>query len=202
MKRKMAMRFVSGLVLLASSCISTTRSEEIKKDNLAETQFTKLREHAHALKEFARSHKASTQLAILVDMSLPSWKKRMFTVNLQNDSVLISGICAHGQCDDYTKEDVKFSNVPGSNCTAQGRYRIGGKYSGQYGQAYKLFGLDSTNSNAFNRVIVYHYYSCVSDFEDSTVCRSNGCPMVSPNVFNETAKLLDASSRPVLMRSN
>ncbi|HWB62754.1 MAG TPA: murein L,D-transpeptidase catalytic domain family protein [Chitinophagales bacterium] len=159
----------------------------------------KLAAHAAELQAYAKSKKASTTLGILVDMSAPSWKKRLFVVNLNTDSVLVAGLCAHGQCDDIYREEVKFSNTVGSNCTAMGHYRIGGKYTGEYGEAYKLFGLDSTNSNAFARNIVFHYYPSVPDEEDKGACRSNGCPMVSPKVFAQAAVLLDASKKPVLL---
>ncbi len=164
------------LLLMYNSCIITPKKDEAPHQKVSALR---LKEHAQAIKQFAHSQKASQQLAILVDMSIASNKKRIFLVDLNTDSVLVSGLCAHGQGVDYTKEEVVFSNVVGSNCTAIGHYRVGGKYTGEYGQAYKLFGLDSSNSNAFKRFIVFHYYPCVSDFEDATVCRSNGCPMVN-----------------------
>jgi hypothetical protein len=159
-----------------------------------------LKQHARQLKTYAATQKCSTKLGILVDMSLVSRKKRFFVVNLENDSVLVSGLCAHGQGNDVNREDVVFSNQPGSYCTSEGRYKVGAKFEGEYGTGYKLHGLDSTNCNALNRDIVFHAHPGVPDVEDpKVVTRSNGCPMVSLKIFRATEKLIDAEDKPVLM---
>ncbi|MDB5282271.1 MAG: hypothetical protein JWO06_1346 [Bacteroidota bacterium] len=197
MKRGLPMFHLISFLLLVSSCMTASK----KKDDvqIKDVARERLKQHAMTLKEYARQHKYSTELGILVDMTIASDKKRIFVVDMKTDSVLVSGLCAHGQCGDYMREDVVFSNQPGSNCSCNGHFKIGGKYSGDFGLAYKLYGLDSTNSNAFDRFIVFHYYSCVSDFENSGACRSNGCPMVSPQVFKDASKYVDASKKPVLM---
>ena len=144
--------------------------------------YDRLAQHAHSLKDIA------------------SRKNRFFVVNLQNDSILLTGLCAHGQGDDVNREEVVFSNTPGSYCTSQGRYKLGVKFEGDYGTGYILHGLDSTNSNALKREVVFHYYFKVADKEDeNVVCRSNGCPMVSQKTFRATEKLIDAETKPVLM---
>lgn len=160
----------------------------------------KLSERVNGLKSFAQNIGCSTHLGILIDMSVASRKKRFFVVNLQNDSILVSGLCAHGQGDDVNREEVVFSNKPGSYCTSEGRYKLGVKFEGDYGTGYILHGLDSTNNNALKREIVFHYYFKVADKEDeNVVCRSNGCPMVSQKTFRAAEKLIDAESKPVLM---
>jgi hypothetical protein len=160
----------------------------------------KLKHHAHNLRSFAKSQNCSTDLGILIDMSIVSRKNRFFVVNLQNDSVLITGLCAHGAGNDVNREEVVFSNTPGSYCTSEGRYKLGAKFEGDYGTGYRLYGLDSSNSNALKRDIVFHAYYKVADEENANVvCRSNGCPMVSPTIFKRTEKLIDAQDKPVLM---
>src|ERR1039457_26173 len=139
------------LLCLITSClnpVANKQQHQHHRSSAATVSMEKLRQRADSLRVFARGQKASTELGILVDMSVPSWKKRIFIVNLENDSILLSGLCAQGQGSDLQREDVVFSNVPGSYCTSEGRYRLGGKYTGEYGEAYKLYGLDSTNSNA------------------------------------------------------
>jgi len=160
----------------------------------------KFRRHVQSLRLFAKSQNCCTDLGILIDMSVASRKNRFFVVNLQNDSILISGLCAHGQGNDVNREEVVFSNSPGSYCTSEGRYKMGAKFVGDYGTGYRLYGLDTTNSNALKRDIVFHAYYKVADKEnENVVCRSNGCPMVSPTVFKQVEKLIDAESKPVLM---
>jgi hypothetical protein len=160
----------------------------------------KLKQHARNLEAFAKTQNCSTHLGILIDMSIASRKNRFFVVDLQNDSVLVAGICAHGAGNDINREEVIFSNTPGSYYTSEGRYKLGAKFEGEYGTGYRLLGLDSTNSNAFKRDIVLHSYYKVADEENANVvCRSNGCPMLSPRIFKQAEKLIDAETKPVLM---
>jgi len=167
---------------------------------VAGTAPSTLSQHAQQLRIFAATQKCSVKLGILVDMSIASRKNRFFVVDLENDSVLVSGLCAHGQGNDVNREDVVFSNKPGSYCTSEGRYKFGAKFEGEYGTGYKLYGLDSTNCNALSRDIVFHFHPGVPDKEDpKVVTRSNGCPMVSARVFRATEKLIDAEDKPVLM---
>lgn len=57
--------------------------------------------------------------------------------------------------------------------TSLGRYVIVGQYSGKYGKAYRLAGLDVSNSNAISRSIVFHK----SPYAGLTrIGRSEGCP--------------------------
>ena len=176
--------------------VAPQQNNDARKNAIAE----RLAQHAHDLKAFAKSQNGSTSLGILIDMSIVSRKNRFFVVNLQNDSILVSGLCAHGQGDDVNREQVVFSNKPGSYCTSEGRYKLGVKFEGDYGTGYILHGLDPTNSNALKREVVFHYYFKVADKEDEkVVCRSNGCPMVSQKTFRATEKLIDAETKPVLM---
>src|SRR4051812_47854584 len=106
---------VVGLTLLFSSCINAPGDEGAKNDISAgerQKQQQKLQQHIKELSAFAHSQNASARLGFLVDMSLPSWKKRIFAVNLETGAVLTSGLCAHGQGADYRREEATFSNVP------------------------------------------------------------------------------------------
>lgn len=186
---------ILSLWLLVAACTAPAKRDDIA----ANPAKLKLQSHAASIKSYAEEQHVNTDYAILIDMSIPSWKKRYFVVDLNNDSIVLSGMCTHGQGDDYQREEVVFSNVPNSLCSSEGRYKIGAKYNGDFGTAYKLHGLDKTNDKAFERFVVLHGHSCVSDFEGQPACRSWGCPTVSPETLKATAKILDASKRPVLM---
>jgi len=187
------------LCLYLSSCTQQTNTPNTQKSAAEDKQLLKLKAHIAAIEKYAKTKQASDKYAVLIDMSINSWKRRFFVVNLQTDSVIIKGLCAHGQGSDYMNEEVEFSNVPGSKCSSEGHYRIGYKYFGDFGDAYKLYGLDSTNNNAFNRFVVFHSHSCVPDFEGSAICRSDGCPTVSPYTFKATDKVISGQEKPVLM---
>ncbi len=113
----------------------------------------------------------------------------------------MAGLVAHGCGGSNFSATPSFSNVNGSSCTALGRYRIGYRYAGQFGRAYKLFGLDTTNDQAFTRNIVLHSYTAVPAHETYPypICNSRGCPMVSPVFLQELQSFIDRSKQPVML---
>ncbi|MBN9382836.1 MAG: murein L,D-transpeptidase catalytic domain family protein [Chitinophagaceae bacterium] len=145
--------------------------------------------------------KYNSQVAFLVDMRLPSGKNRFFVYDLAADSVRTAGLVAHGSGGHAFSLTPSFSNVNGSNCSALGKYRVGGPYAGRFGRAYFLHGLDSTNDQALNRHIVLHSYSCVPEGETDPypICNSQGCPMVSPAFLQRLQPLIDGSKKPIML---
>ena len=156
--------------------------------------FWKIESKGAAAKKFAIANKFNTQFCFLIDMSVSSGRKRFFIYDLQKNSILASGLVTNGRRGMY-------SNEIGSNCTSQGKYKVGKPYKGTFGLAYKLYGLESTNSNAYARFVVLHSMICVPEFEIGAlpICESNGCPTVSPGFLKTLAKYIDASSKPVLL---
>jgi hypothetical protein len=140
-------------------------------------------------------------IAFLIDMHLPSGKNRFFVYDLRKDSVVLSGLVAHGCGTHSFSLTPVFSNVDGSSCSALGRYRIGNPYAGQFGRAYLLHGLDSSNNHALARHIVLHSYSCVPDGETDPypICNSRGCPMVSPAFLQHLQPIIDGTKKPILL---
>jgi len=139
--------------------------------------------HAALLKQFCKDKHYDTSVCFLIDMNIPNGKSRFFVYSFSKDAVLISGLVAHGNSTSpYYQKEVIFSNQPNSYCSSQGRYKIGESYYGKFDLAYKLYGLDTGNSNAYNRAVVLHAHSCVPDKEiyPDYICNSLGCPTVSP----------------------
>lgn len=145
--------------------------------------------------------KYNSKIAFFLDMRIPSGKNRFFVYDLQNNKIIDQGLVAHG-CGSETgiKGDLKFSNAPNSNCTSLGRYVIGSNYNGMFGKAYRLSGLDETNSNAYKRAIVLHHYSAVPyEEQDHYISRSHGCPMVNEQFFKRIEKIIDSSKSNILL---
>lgn len=159
---------------------------------------TKLREVKHYLH---RHPGYNQQIAFLIDMKRPSGLYRFYVVTLLNDSITHTGLVAQGSNTTLTRRGtLRFSNEINSHCTSLGKYKILNAYTGDFGKAYKLIGLDSTNSNAFARAVVLHKYSAVPDEEqDYPIVSSLGCPMVSHAFFKTLETLIDRSAKPVLM---
>lgn len=160
----------------------------------------RLKQKGVILAKYIKDNNFNVSHCFMMDMSIPSGKKRFFVYNIKKDSVEYSGLVAHGSGSDAIT-GLYFSNKPNSNCTSLGKYKIGKSYFGTFGLAYKLYGLDKTNSNAFNRFVVLHAHSCVPDNEvkPMAICRSWGCPTVSPTFLTHLKSYLDKSKQPMLL---
>ncbi|HPH24361.1 MAG TPA: murein L,D-transpeptidase catalytic domain family protein [Chitinophagaceae bacterium] len=151
-------------------------------------------------KKYIEKNKLSNQYCFLINMQLPSNKNRMYVVNLKNDSIVAKGLVAHGSCNTTFLKNAQFSNTPDCGCSSLGKYKVGYKYKGQFGEAFKLYGLDSSNSNAFKRYIVLHSYECVPTAEqDYPICNSLGCPMVAPLFLQTLQQYIQISNKPILL---
>jgi len=185
---------------IASNPNSTSTLDDDKKKLLTEANKLMLSK-AQEIKEYAENNNYNSELCFLVDMNLHSGLKRFFVYDLIANEVLYAGLMAHGSCNENYLKDAKFSNKPSCGCSSLGKYSIGGKYVGKYGTAYKLYGLDSSNSNAYKRNIVLHAFSSVPDEETypRPICNSLGCPMVSSNFFYELTQEIDNSPKQMLL---
>jgi hypothetical protein len=160
----------------------------------------KLHINAQEAKLFAQKNNLNTGLCFLIDMSLPSYQKRFFVYDLERDSILNSGLVTHGNCNQYWLEGRKYSNTIGCGCTSLGKYKVGYSYMGKFGLAFKLYGLEKTNDNAFARYVVLHSHSCVPENEIETdICQSNGCPTVAAGFLKTLEPMIKGSKKPVLL---
>ncbi|MFN8251763.1 MAG: murein L,D-transpeptidase catalytic domain family protein [Ferruginibacter sp.] len=166
------------------------------------TEMLKVKSKEQELKAYAVKNKCNSQYAFVIDMRIPSFKKRFFVYDLKKDSLLTMGHAAHGTGSETFKGELVFSNVPDSRCSSLGKYKIGASYKGIYGLSYRLTGLDSTNNKALERAIVLHGNSCVPDDEtyEFPICFSYGCPMVSSNFLKKLKTYIDRQGKtPILL---
>ncbi|PWT76456.1 MAG: hypothetical protein C5B59_06435 [Bacteroidetes bacterium] len=168
---------------------------------LTTNEKAKIVEHAVIIRNFLHGKDFNNNYCFLIDMSIPSGKKRFFVYDLRKDTVLGSGLVAHGHCNHGFSFKPAFSNRPGSCCTALGKYSVGFHYQGTFGSAYKLSGLDSSNRNAFERNIVLHSYGCVPESETYPIpiCNSSGCPMVSQVFLKHLQPIIDHAGKPIIL---
>ena len=202
---------VLSLGILLSSFKKGLPVPENKTDNIACVAYVgltspvaeqRLLERVKIIKEFLhKNHKFNSELAFFIDMRVMSGKNRFIVYNLKKDSIVDQGLVAHGiGSETENKSELKFSNTNSSFCTALGKYAVGNNYVGKFGKAYKLLGLDPTNSNAFARSIVLHKYDQVPyEEQNSPICHSLGCPMINEIYYNRIEKLIDNSKRKILL---
>lgn len=184
-------------------CLSSfTTYNTANKAVLSELEMLRLSDHANEIKsQIGADHKYSSKIAFLVDMKIKSGKNRFFVYDLQNNKILDQGLVAHGSGSETgIPGDLKFSNAANSYCTSLGKYAVEKSYNGMFGKAFKLNGLDESNSNAYKRAIVLHQYSAVPyDEQDHYIVRSQGCPMVNEVFFKRLEKIIDSSNSKIML---
>ena len=186
---------------------SNGKTERDSSYNLINTRYkaavNRLKPQAASIREYAKKNNYSSDYVFLVDMSLPSGKNRFFVYNLKKDTLERSALVCHGFGSTIkTSEDqLIFSNNNYSFKTSLGKYKIGSSYNGAYGLAFKLYGLDSTNSKAFERAIVLHSDIHIPNAETYPykIFQSQGCPAVTPSFLPILGNYIKASKKPILM---
>ncbi|MCL9805514.1 murein L,D-transpeptidase catalytic domain family protein [Flavobacterium amniphilum] len=197
------------LLLIFSSKLSDKKNTEATKEDKSvnpsyskEATDERIATHSAEIKSFiAKNKEYNDQVTFLVDMKIHSGRNRFFIYDLQSDKVTDKGLVAHGSgSETNTVGKLKFSNVNNSLCTALGKYSIGYSYNGKFGKAYKMYGLDKTNDNAYLRNIVLHKYKDVPYEEQiDEICNSYGCPMVNETFYKRIEKIIDNSDKKILL---
>ncbi len=164
-------------------------------------KYLKVKKYASDIKPYLKENNYCEEYCFLIDMKIPSGQKRFFVYDLQNDSIAHSGLVTHGGSSETGTSALKFNNISGGNATSIGKYKIGVEYSGQFGMAFKLHGLEATNSKAFERFVVLHSHSCVpqEDVHPMEICTSLGCPTVNPSFLPTLKSYIDKANKPVIL---
>jgi hypothetical protein len=123
----------------------------------------------------------NTSVITIVDFDQPSYKKRLYVIDVINQKILFNTWTAHGK--NTGRETAQyFSNAPKSNKSSLGFYITDETYYGRCGYSLKLTGLEQNlNNHAFDRGIVLHGADYVSESfinAQGYIGRSNGCPAV------------------------
>lgn len=160
-----------GVLLLAALIVLYYTANEKNSTEIAKNYTIKAKQQ---LKDSA------AEIVFYVDFCRDKNDYRFFVLNIKDSVILDEGLCLSGKTD--YKDNVIFSNKISSKCSSKGLYKIGNEYVGQFGKAFKLHGLDSTNSNAFARCVVLHSYKGVpkSPTMVNVLGTSEGCPTVNP----------------------
>ena len=128
---------------------------------------------------------------LIVDFRQPSVNERLYIIHLPTAKVTKVQV-THGK---NTGElyAYKFSNIKDSRQSSLGIYILGEPYNGQYGSTLRMYGLQGSNDQAYNRDIVMHGAPYASpDFPKSQNYKTKkpygrlgvswGCPAISlPN---------------------
>jgi len=141
------------------------------------------------------SEKISEESSILsiADFDKSSKTKRLWIVDLKNDSLLLNTWVSHGRGSGNDMA-TKFSNLSNSYQSSLGFYITGEVYNGKHGRSLRLDGMDSGfNDNARARAIVLHGAPYVSSQAIQSLNRlglSHGCPAVPLELTNQIIDLI------------
>ncbi|MBO9665251.1 MAG: murein L,D-transpeptidase catalytic domain family protein [Bdellovibrio sp.] len=98
---------------------------------------------------------ANPELVVIIDFSRASTEKRFFFINLKTGEVM-KHLVSHGIGSGNSNYASRFSNIKDSRQTSLGIYLAGDTYMGKYGRTLRLYGLQGSNDQAYNRDIVLH----------------------------------------------
>jgi hypothetical protein len=203
MKKAIFVLIFIGIILASFRCMH--KKSDLQTNKVTGSVYSskeKLQNQINEVKRFVNSDsKYNTEIGFFIDMRIASGKNRFFIYDLKNNKLLDKGLVGHGSGSETgVPGKLKFSNTDNSLCTSLGKYSIGYSYQGTFGKAYKLYGLDKTNSNAFDRNVVLHKYSKVPFEEQETdICNSYGCPMVNERFFGGIEKIIDNSKKKIIL---
>lgn len=121
----------------------------------------------------------NSQYLSIADFSKSSNEKRYYLIDMYQRKVVINDWVAHGRNSGY-EFATQFSNVPNSNMSSLGFFKVAESYTGKHGLSLRMDGLEYRfNGNARKRAIVIHGANYVSeDFvkQNGRMGRSLGCP--------------------------
>jgi hypothetical protein len=130
----------------------------------------------------------------VIDYTLPSTQKRLWVLDLKNNTVLTTALVAHGHNSGYIYAR-HFSNSFKSHETSLGVYETAlHPFYGHHGRSLKVHGLEpGINSNAYARAIEIHPAGYVTQSDITKygrIGRTYGCfglnPHIAERIVNET----------------
>jgi len=124
----------------------------------------------------------------IIDFTLPSFKKRLWMIDMASNTILYNTYVAHGKNSVHVVVE-KFSNIPQSYQSSLGFYLTGDTYYGKNGYSLFLKGLEKgINDKAMDRAIVMHgaWYANESMIKKfGRLGRSYGCPSVPEDIHKD-----------------
>ena len=143
---------------------------------------------------------------LFVDYGIPSGTPRMFVWDFHQKRIIASTYVMHGSGGGSTAECPRFSNTPGSGCSALGRFLVTKEHGNINKRGFRLKGIDSDNHTAYKRGLLIH-----SSFWVDRYCwmkyiplrskSSLGCVTVSSRGMDYLWKLINKEKKPLLLWS-
>ena len=165
-----------------------------------------IEERAEKALKFARRHNMNEHYALFVDYNIPSGTPRLFVWDVHQKKIIASTYVMHGSGGGSTAEHPRFSNRPGSNCSALGRFLVTKEHGNVNKNGFRLKGMDKDNQTAYARGLLIHSSfwvdrNCWMKYIPLRSKSCSGCVTVSSRGMNYLGKLINKEKKPLLLWS-
>jgi hypothetical protein len=164
---------------------------------------TRFRQRAVEAAKYCRENGYNQRVVLLWDLSIHSGRRRFVVWNIAEGRAEYAFVASHGsgsRRSHVPSAYARVSNADGSHLSSVGRVLVAERYVGRYGVAYRLDGLDETNSAMRRRCIVLHGWRYTTSFPvwPLPTIGSWGCPVLSRRDMNILDKILQQEQSVVL----
>ncbi|MBR4029059.1 MAG: murein L,D-transpeptidase catalytic domain family protein [Alistipes sp.] len=164
---------------------------------------SRITKRANELLAFCKREGYNTSIALFVDLSLHSGRNRFVVWDFEAEKPLLICPVSHGsgsQKPHKRSAYAKLSNEDGSHLSSVGRAVVAERYEGRYGIAYRLDGLEDSNSNLRPRCVVLHGWEHTTSFPifPFATVGSFGCPVLSRKMMAKVDSLIRDESKVIL----
>ncbi len=168
------------------------------------TVYKSLAERSEKALDFAKRHGMNEHYALFVDYGIASGTPRLFIWDFKKKEVIGSCHVMHGTGGGSTAEQPQFSNKPGSNCSALGRFLVTKDHGTELKKSFRLKGMDIDNQSAYARGLMIHPAKWVNIYRykkniplNEVACR--GCVTVSSRGMDKISSIVNKEERPLLL---
>lgn len=162
-----------------------------------------IRERVCMLRAWCCCRGYNSRIAIFVDLSLHSGRNRFVVWDFVAEKPLLICPVSHGS--GSVKSHVRsayarISNEDGSHLSSVGRAVVAERYEGRYGIAYRLDGLEDSNSNLRPRCVVLHGWEHTTSFPIYPIptVGSFGCPVLSTKMMARVDEILQTQKGVII----
>ena len=152
---------------------------------------------------FCREKGYNQRIVLLWDLSVHSGRRRFVVWNIAENRVEHAFVASHGSGSPRSHVPsayARVSNEDGSHLSSVGKALVAERYEGRYGVAYRLDGLDETNSEMRRRCIVLHGWQYTTSFPiwPLPTVGSWGCPVLSRKAMRILDEILQREENVLL----
>ena len=167
-------------------------------------EYKTIEERADKALAFARSRNMNEHYALFVDYAVPSGKPRLFVWDFRKWKIVASTYVMHGPGGGSTDKRARFSNRPGSRCSALGRFLVTKEHGNRNRNGFRLKGMDLDNQTAYGRALMIHGSRwidrhCWREYIPLNGRCCAGCVTVSTRGMNYLYPLIMREKKPLLL---